>query len=116
MEATPRKYGFTYRDHPTRAHPIDLGHESGAAIRKVLDLTGDNSDKGTAKELWRRYQLTCNWLDLVPAFRDDCTQFGKLLLKIFDTMQPCSIQPSHINRYFRVERADTSVRENSGIA
>lgn len=116
MEAMPRKYGFTYRYHPVGVKPINLGHDKEAAIRKVLDLTGDNSDKGTANELWRLYQLTDNWRDLAQASRDDYTQSSKQLLKIFGTMQPGSIKPSHINRYLRVERAEASVRGNREVA
>lgn len=116
MEAMPRKTGFTYRYHPVGAKPINLGHDKDAAIRKVLDLTGDNTDKGTVEELWRLYGLSDSWRGLAQATRDDYTQCSKHLLKTFGTMQPGAVKPAHINRYLRVERADAAVRANREVA
>lgn len=116
MEAMPRKVGFTYRYHPVGAKPINLGHDKDEAIRKVLDLTGDNSDRGTVNELWRLYNLSDSWNELAQATRDDYTQSSKHLLKIFGALQPAALKPTHVNRYLRVERADASVRGNREIA
>lgn len=116
MEALPRKNGFTYRYHPVGEKPINLGHDKEAAIRKVLDLTGDNSDKGTVNELWRLYRLTDGWRELAQASRDDYTQSSKHLVKTFGTLQPGVIKPTHINRYLRVERAAAPVRANREVA
>jgi integrase len=116
MEAMPRKNGFTYRYHPVGAKPINLGHDREQALRKVLDLTGHNGDKGTVNELWRLYQLSPGWQDLAQGTRDDYTQASKPLLKRFGAMSPSSIKPAHIARYLRVERATAAVRANREFA
>ena len=57
MEARPWADGktVTYRYHPIGAKPIPLGTDRLAAIRKVLDLLGNNKDQGTLKWIWESY-------------------------------------------------------------
>lgn len=112
MEAMPRKYGFTYRYHPAIGKPINLGHDKEAAIRRVLDMNNDNTDRGTMNEMWRLYQETPAWKALAADSRSDYMQASKPLLKVFGTMAPVTIKPTHIARYLRVERADAPVRAN----
>jgi site-specific recombinase XerD len=116
MEAMPRKNGFTYRYHPVGKKPINLGHDKEAAIRAVLDMNGDNRDRNTINELWRHYQVSAGWKDLVQGSRDDYTQSSKELLKVFGKLAPATIKPAHIARYLRVERAVAPVRANREFA
>jgi integrase len=116
MEAMPRKNGFTYRYHPVGAKPINLGHDKDKAIRAVLDLNGNNDDRGKIKELWRIYGESTAWTELAQATRDDYTQSSKQLLPIFGDMAPTEIRPAHIAKYLRVERADAPVRANREFA
>jgi len=116
MEARPRKNGFTYRYHPVGGKPIGLGTDRDKAIRAVLDLNGDNSDRNTLNELWRLYQETPAWKDLAQGSRDDYLQCSKELLKVLGKMAPGAIKPAHIARYLRVERAAAPVRANREFA
>src|SRR5205085_10482365 len=85
MEARPLKNGaFSFRYHPIGGKPIGLGRDREAAIRAVLDLNGDNSDRGTVGELWRIYSDSDDWRALSEGSRDDYTQCSKKLLPIFD--------------------------------
>ena len=116
MEARPRKGGFTYRYHPIGGKPIPLGTDKEAAIRAVLDLTGDNTDRNTLNELWRLYQSTPGWADLAPGTRDDYIQCSKALLKVRGKMAPSSIKPAPIARYLRVARINAPVRATREFA
>lgn len=117
MEARPlRSGGFTYRYHPLGGKPIALGRDRDAAIRKVLDLNGDNSDRGTVGELWRLYLESDAWQALAESTRVDFTQSSKQLLPVFGAMRAASVKPSHLNRYLRVERKAAPVRANREMA
>jgi integrase len=118
MEARPWKDGktVTYRYHPIGGAPIKLGTDKVKAIRAVLDMNGDNSDRGTVAELWRLYQESPEWVALSEASRVDYTQSSKPLLKIFAKMAPGSIKPTHCNRYLRVERIKAPIRANRELA
>ncbi len=117
MEARPLKSGgFSYRYHPAGGKPIALGRDREAAIRKVLDLNGDNSDRGTVGELWRLYLESDDWQVLAEATRVDFTQSSKHLLKTFQAMRAAAIRPAHLNRYLRVERRSAPVRANRELA
>lgn len=117
MEAHPLKNGaFSYRYHPIGAKPIQLGRDRDAAIRKVLDLNGDNSDHGTVAELWRLYQESDEWAVLAEASRADYAQCSVRVLRTFGKMPAGAIQPKHLNRYLRVERKDAPVRANREFA
>lgn len=116
MEARPVAGGFSYRYHPIDGKPIALGRDRQAAIRRVLDLNGDNSDRGTVAELWRLYQLEADWLTLAEATRTDYTQGSGPLLKLFGKMRAGAIKPAHVNRYLRVERKSAPIRANREVA
>lgn len=107
---------ITYRYHPVGGKPIGLGTDRDKAIRAVLDLNGDNSDRNTLNELWRLYQETPAWKDLAQGSRDDYLQCSKELLKVLGKMAPGAIKPAHIARYLRVERAAAPVRANREFA
>lgn len=116
MEARPLKTGFSYRYHPAGGAPIALGRDREAAIRKVLDLNGDNSDRGTVGELWRIYRDSSDWQTLAEATRVDYEQCSIPLLKTFKAMRAAAVRPAHLNRYLRVERAGAPVRANREMA
>lgn len=118
MEARPWSDGetVTYRYHPLGGKPINLGTDKIAAIRKVLDINGDNSDRGTVAELWRLFHETKEWVELKQPTRDDYTQGSGPLLRIFGQMRPAAIKASHIRRYLKVERKDAPVRANREVA
>jgi integrase len=116
MEALPRKNGFTYRYHPKGKKPINLGHDKVSAIRQVLDMNNDNSDRGQIKELWRLYQESDDWLELSQSTREDYLQSSKQLIPVFGDMAPIHIKPAHIAHYLRVERASAPVRANREYA
>lgn len=118
MEAHPWKDGHTvsYRYHPVGGKPIPLGTDKAAAIRKVLDLTGNSSDRGTLRELWRLYQESPGWARLSEATRTDYTQSSKPLLQVMGDAAPSQVKPKAINRYLRVERAAAAVRANRELA
>ncbi len=116
MEARPLKSGFSYRYHPIGAKPIALGRDREAAIRKVLDLNGDNSDRGTVGELWRLYLESPDWTNLSDASHDDYRQSSKQLLPVFGSMRAASIRPAHLNKYLRVHRKGAPVRANREVA
>jgi integrase len=116
MEVYQRKNGFTYRYHPIGGKPISLGHDKEVAIRRVLDLNLDNSDRGQLKELWRLYQESKAWETLAQGTRDDYVQSSKQLIPVFGDMAPIQIKPAHIARYLRVERSAAPVRANREFA
>lgn len=117
MEARPLKGGgFSYRYHPAEGKPIPLGRDRLAAIRRVLDLNGDNGDRGTVAELWRLYQLSPDWRGHAEATRTDYTQSSGPLLEIFGKMRAAAVKPAHVNRYLRVERKDAPIRANREAA
>ncbi len=117
MEARPLKSGgVSYRYHPIGSKPIALGRDRDAAIRQVLDLNGDNGDRGTLAELWRLYQESEDWRALADSSRTDYTQCSLHVLRVFGKMHPAAIKPPHLNRYLRVERKDAPVRANREFA
>ena len=117
MEARPLKGGgFSYRYHPAGAAPVSLGRDREVAIRKVLDLNGDNSDRGTVAELWRLYRESPDWSGHAETTRTDYLQCSIHVLKTFGAMRAGAIRPAHLNRYLRVERASAPVRANREAA
>lgn len=118
MEARVWKDGktVTYRYLTHAGEWIKLGTDRVAALRKVLDLNGDNSDRGTVAELWRLYQDSPGWKLLAEATRTDYEQSSKPLLAVFGAMTAAAVKPTHCNRYLRVERVTAGVRANREMA
>jgi hypothetical protein len=118
MEARPWKDGktVTYRYHPLRGKPINLGTDREAAIRKVLDLTRSGPAIGTIAGLWDTYQLTPLWRDLKPRTQQDYTAYSVAVLRVFGAMQAADITAPMIAQYLRVERSDAPVRANREIS
>ena len=117
MEARPLKSGgFSYRFHPIDGKPIALGRDREAAIRKVLDLTGETGDVGTVNQMWRLYQESDDWKELADGSKDDYRRCSKKLLEVFGKMRAAAVRPAHINRYLRVHRAGAPIRANREAA
>ena len=112
MEARQFAHTTNYRYKPVNGKAINLGNDKLAAIRRVLDMNQNNTDRGTVNELWRLYQTLPAFKDLADDSRKDYVQCSGPLLKVFGTMPPATIKPAHIARYLRVERADAPVRAN----
>ncbi len=118
MEARPWSDGktVTYRYHPVGGKPMALGTDRQAAIQKVLDLSGNASDAGTVRELWRLYHEGPPWKLLATATQADYLQCSVHVLKTFGPARASLIRPTDINRYLRVERASAPVRANREAA
>ena len=114
MEARPWKDGatVTYRYLTISGQWMNLGTDKQAALRNVLDLNGDNSDRGSISELWCIYQESHEWADLSSASQVDYRQCWKQLEKRFATAPASAITPSVMARYLRKERASAPVRAN----
>jgi integrase len=119
MEARPWADGktITYRYHPIQAKPINLGTDRLAAIRKVLDLLGNNEDQGTLKWVWERYTdpeaPSPRWKKLVDSTKADYRQAWKEIEKTFGKMPANRIDSTMVARYVHVERASAPKRANT---
>lgn len=117
MEARPRKDGLTtYRYHPHKAKPINLGTDKAAAIRKVLDLTQRAPDQGTVGQLWRIYEKSADFTRLADGTKRQYRECWVQLQKVFERGQVAYIRPADVARYLRVERAAAPVVANREVA
>lgn len=118
MEARVWADGKTvsYRFHPMGGKPVGLGTDKAAAIRKVLDLTGEAADAGTIGDMWRQYQQTVYWKRLAETTRTSYTEASLQLLPRFEKAHAATIRPTDIARYLRTERAAAPVRANREVA
>ena len=111
MESRPWKDGktITYRYHPIGGKPIPLGTDRLIAIRKVLDLLGNNKDQGTLRWIWERYTdaeaPAPRWIKLADSSKRDYAQAWKEIEKTFGNMQASRIDSTLVARYVHVERA-----------
>lgn len=105
------------RYHPIGQKPINLGTDRIAAIRKVLDLLGNNRDQGTLKWVWERYTDAENpalrWRKLVDSSKADYRQAWKEIEKTFGMMQANRIDSTMVARYVHIERAKAPKRANT---
>lgn len=119
MEARPWADGktITYRYHPIGAKPIPLGTDRLTAIRKVLDLLGNNQDQGTLKWVWDRFTDTDTpsprWKRLAKSTQDDYRQAWKEIEKTFGKMPASRIDSTMVARYVHIERAAAPKRANT---
>lgn len=119
MEARPWADGktVTYRYHAIGGKPIPLGTDRLAAIRKVLDLLGNNKDQGTLKWIWERYTdeetPAPRWKKLVDSTKADYRQAWREISKTFGQMQASRIDSTMVARYVHVERAKAPKRANT---
>jgi integrase len=120
MEARPWANGktITYRYHPIGAtKPIPLGTDRLVAIRKVLDLLGNNKDQGTLRWVWERYTDSetpaPRWKKLADSSKIDYRQAWKEVEKTFGNMQASRIDSTMVARYVHIERAKSPKRANT---
>jgi integrase len=119
MEARPWADGKTtaYRYHPIGAKPIPLGTDRLAAIRKVLDLLGNNQDQGTLRWVWERYSgpdaPSPRWKKLVDSTKADYRQAWKEIEKTFGKMPANRIDSIMVAKYVHIERANAPKRANT---
>lgn len=123
MEARPWADGktVTYRYHPIKAKPINLGTDRVAAIRKVLDMLGNSQGHGTLKWVWEKYTetndkgeyTTPRWKKLVESTKTDYRQAWKEIEKTFGKMPANRIDSTMVARYVHVERASSPKRANT---
>lgn len=115
MEARPLKSGgFTYRYHPVGGKPIPLGRDRIAAIRQVLDITGQNDATGTLKWVWERFtdekKPSPRWKKLTDGTRNDYRGAWAQLEKTFGRMRIANIDATMVARYVHIERASAPRR------
>jgi integrase len=108
---------FTYRYHPIGGKPMALGQDRVIAIRKVLDMLGNNKEQGTLKWVWERYTdaetPSTRWKKLVDSSKDDYRQAWKQIEKTFGKMQIGRIDATVVARYVHIERAASPKRANT---
>jgi integrase len=128
MEARPWADGktVTYRYHPPGGKPLNLGTDRQAALRKVLDYTGDRDTHGTLQWVWEQLTKTSEpdekarnrkvtskptkWERLSAGTRDDYTTAWNQIKQVFGDCHVSTISAADVARYVHVERADTPRR------
>jgi integrase len=117
MDARPRKGGgWTFRYYGYDRRYINLGHDRGEAIRKVLEMERRAPDTGTVAELVREYLASADFKGLGDRTQADYLAYSKHIIKVFGTVQVTDMQPPHIARYLRIERSEAPVQANREIA
>jgi integrase len=118
MEARTWSDGVTvtYRFQPVGGKWINLGTDRAAALRNVLNMNGDNSDRGSVAELWRLYRDGSEWAELADATKTDYSQCWVQLEKRFAAATAAAITPPVVARYLRRERVDAPKRANREAA
>lgn len=118
MEARPWKDGktVTYRYHPIGGHPIHLGTDKDAAIRKVLDLNHKANDQGTVGQLWRLYSESADYLSLAEITRKQYAEYWGRLAKVWERGVVKQLKPADVNKYLRVYRKGASTLANREVA
>lgn len=115
MEARPRRDGrTTYRYHPVGGKPINLGTDLAAALRRVLDLTGQRDSHGTLVWVWERYteDAGSRWQRLTDGTRGDYRLAWKQIEARMGHMHCAEITPPIVARYVHQERAEAPRRAN----
>ena len=121
MEARPWSDGktVTYRYHPLGGKPINLGTDKHAALRQVLDITGERDIHGTLRWVWEQFTaevdakgkpIKTRWTKLTQGTRDDYRTAWRQIDAVFGDMPIASITPSMVARYVHIERADSPRR------
>jgi integrase len=118
MDARPRKNGgYTYRYLDYSRKYINLGHDREEAIRKVLQFERRAPDTGTIAELVREFMASAQFTnDLGARTQKDYLEASRHILRVFGQLQVPDVQPQHIAKYLRMERAAAPVRANREIA
>lgn len=113
MDARPRKNGgYTYRYLTYERKYINLGHDRGEAIRKVLQMERRAPNSGTVSEMVSEYLESTTFAELSQRTQDDYIGYSKHILRVFGEMTVSDIEPPDIARYLRKERKDAPVQAN----
>ncbi len=113
MEARPWANGktITYRYRPVDAPPINLGTDKAAALRKVLDLTGERDTMGTLAWVWEKYtESSPKWIKLAEGTKADYKLAWKQIDAVLGQMHIASIDSRTVARYVHIERAGSPRR------
>lgn len=117
MDAYKRKGGgFTYRYKRYDGSYLPLGTDRAAAVRRVLELEHRAPGGGTIASLVREYLSSGLFKGLSPRTQLDYIDASKHVLGTFGEMDADSLEPRHIAKYLRIERADAPVRANREMA
>lgn len=96
---------------------INLGQDRINAVRKVLDLQGNNRNYGTVKWVWEQFtdkdDPATAWTDLTDATREDYRQAWKQVEKSFGKMRIGDITSTMVSRYVHIERKKAGKRANT---
>lgn len=106
---------ITYRYHPVGRKPVNLGTDLAAALRKVLDMNGQEPDgvniTGTLKWVWQDFKTNSpRWKKYAQATRDDYESAWKQLDDRLGHMHMAEITTPIVARYIHIERADAPRR------
>ena len=101
---------ITYRYHPVGKKPIPLGTDKNAALRKVLDLTGQRDSYGTMSWIWEKYQESPRWIKLADGTKADYRLAWKQIEERLGQMHAEEIDAPIIARYVHIERAGSPRR------
>lgn len=117
MEARVRKDGgYTFRYKAFNGCSISLGRDRHEAIRKVLEIEGRAPHAHMLSALIEDYMRSTSFQQLALNTQADYQNSKKEILKRFSKMDYNQIEPYHIARYLRIERAGSPVRANREIA
>lgn len=112
MEARPwaNSDRITYRYHPLGLKPVNLGTDLAAALRKVLDITGQSPHHGSMLWAWEQWLTSKRYLKLADTTKTDYAMAWKQIDKKFGARQVETIKSSEVARYIHVDRADSPRR------
>jgi hypothetical protein len=106
MEARPWKDGktVTYRYHPIRSAPINLGTDKAEAVRRVALMIGQATEEGTIGTLWEHFTASPDWSALSERTRCDYTEYSVELLRVFASTAAAEITAPMVARYLQPVR------------
>jgi len=113
MEARPWASGsdrVTYRYHPVGGRPINLGTDRDAAIRRVLDINGQDPGHGSLRWLWEQWQASKRYLKLGENTRADYALAWKQIDARLGKLPAASITSNMVARYVHIDRASSPRR------
>lgn len=119
MEARPWADGktVTYRYHPIGGKPINLGTDKQAALRQVLDMTGQRDIWGTLRWVWEQYtdetqaaKRATRWTKLADGTRADYRTAWRQIDAVLGDMPISAITPPMVAKYVHIERASSPRR------
>lgn len=108
--------GYSFRFKTYDGQYIPLGRDLLKAKRMVLDLLQGTREPNTITALAAEYFQSSLFKRLAERTQRDYLEHSKEVLRVFGQMTPAAIEPPHIAKYLRVERANAPVRANREVA